>query len=113
MVSSGDLRDDTAILFEDINLGNNNIAQNGLTVFYDRGGSFVARSFNSQDIHDVYYTTGGDGGKGWAGACGTGGCSIGGVCSIGVGFMIRSGSRVGTGAGSGVRIGADSETGAG
>ena len=41
MGAGSNLGDDAAILFEDIDLGNDDVAQNGLAVFHDRGGGFI------------------------------------------------------------------------
>ena len=42
VVSGSDFRDDAAVFFEDVDLGNDDVTQNGFAVFYDRGGSFIA-----------------------------------------------------------------------
>ncbi len=47
MGAGGNFRDDTSIFGKNINLGNDDVAQNFSAIFYDRGGGFVAAGFNA------------------------------------------------------------------
>ena len=49
--TSGDLWNNAAVGFKDVNLGDDDIAQNLPAVLNNGGGSFVARSLNPQNIH--------------------------------------------------------------
>lgn len=49
MISGCNFRDDSAIFGENIDLGDDDIAQNSAPVFDNRGGGFVTRGFNSQN----------------------------------------------------------------
>ena len=51
MRASGDFRYDAAIGSKNIDLRNDNITQNFMTIFDDRNGSFVTGRFDSQNSH--------------------------------------------------------------
>lgn len=53
--AGGNFGDDAAIGSEDVDLGDDDIAQNFGAIFDDGGGSLVAGTFDSQDFHDIYY----------------------------------------------------------
>ena len=47
MGTGGNFRDDASIFGKNINLGDDDIAQNFSAILYDRGGGFVAAGFNA------------------------------------------------------------------
>lgn len=49
MIAGGDLRNHAAVFGKNIDLGDNDVAQNMTAIFNDSGSGFVTRSFNSQD----------------------------------------------------------------
>ena len=56
MRTGGNFWNDATIGGKDIDLGNDNIAQNFYTIFHDGSSGFIATSFNSQDFHSTIIT---------------------------------------------------------
>lgn len=53
MRTGGNFRDDTAVGFENVNLGDDNVAENFLSIFDDRGGGFITGRLDGEDVHNV------------------------------------------------------------
>ena len=51
MRASGNFWDNTAILGEDVNLGDNHVAENFLPILNNSGSGLVARSFDGENVH--------------------------------------------------------------
>ena len=51
MAAGGNFWDDATVGGVDINLADNNIAENFLSVFDDGGGCFIAGAFDTKDVH--------------------------------------------------------------
>lgn len=62
--TGGDLGNYTAICGENVNLRNYDIADDLTIVANNSGGSFVTRTFDGEDFHNIYYST-----KWWGWEC--------------------------------------------
>lgn len=51
MGAGGDFGNDATVSGEKVDLRDDDIAQNSLTVFDDGGGGLIARSFDAEDFH--------------------------------------------------------------
>lgn len=49
--ASGDFRDDSAVGFEDVDLGNDDTTENVVAVLNDGGGGFVTAGLDGEDVH--------------------------------------------------------------
>lgn len=56
MGAGGDFRNDTTIGGENIDLGDNDVAEDLAVIRNDRGGGFVTGTFDGENIHIIYYT---------------------------------------------------------
>ena len=50
MGTGGNFRDNTAVIFKNIDLGGDDIAQDSIAVFNNSGASVVARGFDAKDF---------------------------------------------------------------
>lgn len=55
MGAGGNFGDDAAVGFEDVDLRDDDVAQNGTAVLNNGGGGFIAAGFEGENVHWCYY----------------------------------------------------------